>query len=188
MNKFTSLLLLISVNFAAQAGIYKWVDENGEVIYSDKPRVENMKEHTPPELQITPAIKPKPEPEQPEEKPAEITKYTVFNITSPANDETIRNNAGNFIVLLKLEPGLNVKEGHYINLQIDGKTRVAKTSKLNIELKYIDRGSHNITAEIRSADGKLLKTSNSVTIHLHRHSSQHKKPNAPPIPSPTSPN
>ncbi|MDH5484764.1 MAG: DUF4124 domain-containing protein [Gammaproteobacteria bacterium] len=182
MKRILPLLLLITVSFAAHAGIYKWVDENGEVIYSDKPRTDNMKEHVPPALQVTPAIKPKPKAEKPLEEQPAVTAYTDFTITSPANDETIRNTAGNFSVKLALKPALDTKAGHYINLQIDGKTRVAKTSKLAINLKFIDRGSHAISAEIRSAKGKLLKTSNSVTIHMHRTSALHKAPNKAPTP------
>jgi hypothetical protein len=184
MKKFLSLVTLFSACFYAEAGIYKWVDENGEVIYSDKPRVENMKEHTPPSIQITPAIKPVAQPEIAEEAPVAVTNYTAFSITSPANDETIRNNAGNFTVTLKLAPPLSSKDGHYINLQIDGKTRVSRTSKLAIDLNFIDRGTHIISAEIRDPQGKLLKSSNSVSIHLHRQSQLQKNPNKPPAQAP----
>jgi hypothetical protein len=182
MKEFFPLLLLITASFSVHAGIYKWVDENGEVIYSDKPRTENMKEHTPPALQITPAIKPKPKTEETVEAPVAVTSYTKFDITSPVNDETIRDAAGSFGVKLALEPALDVTAGHYINLQIDGKTRVSKTTKQDINLKFIDRGSHSISAEIRDVTGKLLKASNSVTIHLHRTSTLQKAPNKAPNP------
>ncbi len=47
---FVALILLSVVMLPASAGVYKWVDENGNVIYGDKPPDTNAKK-----LQIKPA-------------------------------------------------------------------------------------------------------------------------------------
>ena len=160
--------------------MYKWVDEAGEVHYSDAPPAKNSKPLDLPPLQTTPAVKYKPKKKTEEAKPAEEDSYTYksFSIISPKNDETIRDNAGNMTITLAIEPTLNVEKNHYINILLDNRIKIKKSKQLSTTLTFVDRGTHTIKAELRSASGRLLKTSESITIHMHRFSKLHKKPNA----------
>jgi hypothetical protein len=165
------------IAFTSQAALYKWVDENGEVIYSDQPPTKDAKELVPPPIMSTPAVKYTPK-QKPEEKTEEevATTYTEFKITSPAQDETIRDNAGNISLTLSIAPALNTKQGHSISVLVDGKAKLSNSKNLSHTLTYIDRGTHTLKAEIKDAKGSVIKSSNSVTIHLHRVSALHKKP------------
>ena len=159
----TIFIFLASIN--AQAALYKYTDENGEVVYSDEPPYEGAEELVPPPLQTTPAFKTKPK-TKPEAKPEEqqqATEYTSFKITRPKNEETLRDN---ITIQLAVEPKLNTKAGHYINIFDNGKTILKNSTSLTTTLKYIDRGIHNIKAEIRNKSGELIKSSNTVTIYI----------------------
>ena len=57
------ILSLLLVSPIAVGGVYKWVDENGEVHYSDKP-VENAKQMRVPGAASKPAPRPEAEAEQ----------------------------------------------------------------------------------------------------------------------------
>ena len=180
----TIFILLFTIN-NAQAKLYKWVDEAGEVHYSDAPPAKNSKPLDLPPLQTTPAVKYKPKKKVEEQKPETDTyKYKKFSINSPKNDATIRNNAGNMTISLEIDPPLNTKKNHYINILLDDHIKIKKSKSLSTALNFIDRGTHTIKAELRNASGKLLKSSNTITFHMHRFSKLHKKPDAPKPPQP----
>ncbi len=177
MKTFIYSLTLFLVSTASFAELYKWKDKEGNVIYSDKPPFEGAEQLDPPGLTTTPAIKvPEKQPPVPlieEELPF---KYSSFKILSPADDETIRSNPGNISVSFALSPALDLKRGHYLSLSVDGTVvRDKVRSTAGIMLENIDRGSHSITASIKDRKGKTIISSNAVTVHLHRHSSLHKK-------------
>jgi len=171
------LILLISLSSVASqaAPYYKYKDRNGEIIYSDTPPYPGAVPLNSPKLQTLPAVKPKPktQPAPVAEEPE--TKYLSLSVFQPSNDETIRNNEGNISITLKLIPELNTREGHYINFYLDNKLIKKKSTSLSISLKDVDRGSHNIKAEVRNKKGKILKTSPSSVFHLHRVSILHKR-------------
>lgn len=171
------LILLIFSSAASQAAPYfKYKDKNGAIIYSDTPPYAGAVPLNAPKLQTTPAIKIKPKEKKPEPvaKKAE-TKYLSFAIFQPLNEATIRDNEGNIPITLKLIPELNTREGHYLNYFLDGKLVKKKSTALNVTLNDVDRGSHKIKAEIRNKKGKLLKTTPSSVVNLHRISILHKR-------------
>ena len=176
------ILITICTLFLAlnvQAKLYKWVDETGEVHYSDAPPAQDAKPMDLPPLQTTPAVKYKPK----EKKDADKTEkeedkfsYSKFEIATPANDATIRDNSGNMNISLVIAPALNTEKEHYIRILLDNRVKVSKTQRLSTSLSFVDRGSHTLKAEVRDAAGKLVKSSNTVTFHMHRFSKLQKKP------------
>jgi hypothetical protein len=169
----TFFILLATIN--TQAALYKYTDENGEVVYSDQAPYEGAEELVPPELQVTPAIKPKPKANENPEKKEDITRYSSFQITSPKNGSTLQNKTGTLKIALAIKPALNIKAGHYINIFIDDVAVIKNSSQLSTILNHIDRGTHSIQAELREKSGKLIRFSNNVIVHVHRFSIQHKK-------------
>jgi len=172
------------VSMSVQAALYKWVDENGEVVYSDEPPHEGMEPIKPPPISTTPPVKVKPratpkaaakpaKPPEPEKKPI---NYSEFSITAPGNDDAVRNNPGNVNVSFALTPALDTASGHYINLLVDGKVTGGKIQGQSVTVPNMDRGTHTLKAEIHDQTGKLLKSSNTVTFHLLRYSKLFKKP------------
>jgi len=180
--KHAALLLAsaaILCSSIAAAQFYKSVDEEGNIVYSDKP-TPGAEQLTPPPISTvesrpktagpteTDAKAGEDSAEEPAKKPP--TKYTKFSIVQPKNDDTIWDNTGAVPVAVQLEPPLDTENGHSIWVYVDGKAVIRKSQSLVLPLSGIDRGSHKIRAEIRDDKRKTLKRTQNVTVHLKRHS------------------
>lgn len=168
MNKTLSrtlLALLLSSVCSAHAGLYKGLDEEGNVVYSDKP-FDEAKEFTPPNLSIIDAteVKPKPEPVIDEEKAAD-TRYSYFAINSPTNNQTIWNEP-QLLISLQIKPALNLTQGHSTWLIMDGKPKIRNSKSLSLSVGRADRGSHTLQAQIRDKKGKIIKRTRTITVHV----------------------
>ena len=181
MKKLTYLLLTwmaVTSSFSVYAELYKSVDKDGEVTYSDVPPSEDAQKLETPQLNITPAVKVPPKAEEPDEDIEEEkdTRYSNLSITDPENDATIRNNEGSFSVTVNSQPELNTRQGHTFTLLLDGKSVHDKTQSGSFSLTNIDRGTHQIVAIIKNKQGKTLAKSKTTTVYIHRQSVLHKSP------------
>ena len=174
MKTFFFLCLVLLLPFNLNAALYKWIDENGEVVYSDQPPHAGAEELKPPGLTTTPAIKYKPKAKPEPEKPELV--YTKLQITSPTADEHIRDAEGTIAVTIAIDPPLNLAEGHYLAIQVNGETKIAKLTSTSAILSNADRGTTNITASVLDKTGKTLISSEGVTVFVHRPSMLHPKP------------
>lgn len=141
--------------------VYKTVDEDGNVIFSDQPTqgAEQI------ELQELQTIK---NPNTPRLPPADTSRpkpadyYQAISIISPAAEEGYRNNAGNLNVKLSLQPSL--KPGHKIVIKLDGQ-EIASGSALSASVDNVNRGTHSLSAAVVDSSGKsLISTSSSFTM------------------------
>ena len=166
----TSLLKLLLIVFASttvvHAGLYKGLDADGNVAYSDEP-FNNAKEMTPPTITVLDPVKVTPKKiitEKPQDKKF---NYKKFSISSPTNQQTIWNNPA-LDVSLSLKPALNMAAGHKIWLFMDGKPIVKNSSSLTLTINQADRGEHQLQAHIRNKAGKVIKQTKAITIHIKR--------------------
>jgi len=162
---FKSLLIAaLMFAFTVNAGFYKGLDEEGNVVYSDKP-FENSEIITPPAITVmeAPKIKPKEDAVE-EEKPAEF-KYTQFDIVAPVNDQVIWNEP-DLIVNVRLTPNLNVDENHSIWLLMDGKPLVKNSQSLSLPIGRSDRGAHQLQAQVRNKEGKIIVRTRTIIVHI----------------------
>jgi len=158
------LLSALLLTFSASAELYKGLDAEGNMVYSDKP-FKNSEQFTPPSLTIMDAPKVQPKKEVDKEAEEKAFKYTRFSITAPKNNEVIWNNP-QLMVSLKVSPALNVKEGHTTWLMMDGKPLVKKSRSLLLQINRADRGEHKLQAQIRDKKGKIIKRSKTITVHI----------------------
>jgi hypothetical protein len=181
MKRFPVLLILLSAS--VHADVYKSVDENGEVVFSDQP-TPNAQRMKLPEL---PTYKPLPVPgfsSSPETAPV-ASPYDSMKIVEPENDATIRDNQGVVRVGVVLDPPLMIKQGHKIQFYLNGEPHGIPVGTTSISFSNLDRGSYTLTTSVVDASGAVLMTSAPVTFHLHRESVLN--PNSPlhkPIPKP----
>ncbi|WP_455198339.1 DUF4124 domain-containing protein [Kaarinaea lacus] len=176
MKRYISLLACFLVSGAlitsANAGVYKRVNPDGSVEFTDIPNEVGQKpvEVTPPSSYKPPRLPP-PKAEVPAGTPeSAAVSYESVAITSPANDATVRDNAGNITVTVTSKPALH--KDHTFVLMMDGK-QVGKGTKGKFQLNNIDRGSHGFHVQISDDKGKMLMQSQPVTVHLHRASKMH---------------
>jgi len=163
-NLLKSLLtVLLLVAISSHAELYKGIDDKGNVFYSDKP-FDNAKKFTPPSLSVVDAPKVKPEQTVTEEKLVEF-KYTDFDIVTPKNNETIWNEPA-LTVSLKLKPALNTTQGHNIWLMKNGKPLIKNSQSLLLQIGRLDRGAHQLQAQVRNKQGKIIVRTRAIVVHI----------------------
>lgn len=175
------LLATLMFSLSVTAGLYKGLDEEGNTVYSDTP-FENAKEIKPPPLTVSKPFKAPPKAavkETAAEQASPETKYTKFSIVSPTNNQTIRN-VPNIMVNVQITPKLNIKKGDNIWLLFDGKALVKNSRSTSIPIGRANRGLHTVQVQLRSKTGKVIKHSNTVTIHVKNSVA----PIAPPLETP----
>jgi len=163
----TSFLTVVLV-FANIAGavLYKGVDAEGKVIYSDQPFTDAEK-FTPPPISVMDAAKVKVEETKAvEEKPAEF-KYINFDIVSPKNNQTIQN-AFEVAVSLRIRPELNLAEGHNIWMLMNGKPVMKNLQSPSFKIEGLERGANELQAQIRDKNGKVVVRTRTTVIFVHQ--------------------
>jgi len=161
------LLSALLVATPATSGVYKYIDENGQVAYSDKP-VEGAKK-----LKIRsrngPSYASQPSKPANNEQSGEADnngfKYESFELLTPKEDKVVSDRSGSVQVVFLPEPALAAD--HEIIVNVDGKD-ISRGRHANISLSQVPRGSHKVTGRIESAEGKVLITSATVTFHVKR--------------------
>ncbi len=166
-------VLVIGSPCFGQAEVYKWVDDKGEVNYSDRqhPGAEEMKDLDVPTYLSPPPPNPPAAPALAKSEPQPQTTPKVYEsvaITSPGNDEGIRSNNGDLSVSVAVLPELHTNLGHRLGVLLDGALIGEPGESTEFQLNNIERGSHAVQAVVFEAGGNAVAESPSITIHLHR--------------------
>ena len=163
-----------ALSLPAQAEIYRTVDENGNVVFTDIPpreddeNAEQIIIENPNSFAVEEAIPNTDawivEPEEGEEAEAPF-RYQALEIVSPVDDEPVRENAGNITIVTNLNPRL--QRGHVARLLMDGSV-VQEGPRASFSLANVDRGTHTISVEIVDENGDVLIRSSDSTFHMLR--------------------
>jgi len=157
------LSVLISANIT-DAALYKGVDSEGNVVYSDT-SFDDAEKFTPPPISIMDALKVEPKKEVvTEEKPAEF-KYTRFDIVSPKNNQTIWNEP-ELTVSMKLTPALNSEQGHKIWLLMDGRPVIKNSKSTSLQIGRVERGAHQLQGQVRDKEGKIVVRTRAIVMFI----------------------
>ena len=176
------LLIAIGLIFplAGSAEIYKSVDADGNVVFSDKPSPDAEKIDIK-EIQTIESQPYKPFEYTPPAEPA-VSGYSKLDITTPLNNSEVRENSGNISVIVNIEPELNVGAGDKLLLYLDG-SKLQEGTSTQFQLTNIDRGTHTVSVTAVDASGNKITRSSDVIFTLLRYSAL--QPNAPPPPPPS---
>lgn len=162
------LLLAISL-FAAtlcSAQIYKTVDKNGNVSFSDSPPAENTSnteklelEHTNSSAEVKTVEKQSKQPQQ-----EENTQAYRISLSQPANQANITAEQRDLTIQAKVSP--EPSKAHQIVINLDGESIPAgKTGSVTIH--NIGRGEHKIYARLLK-NGKFVSSSKTITVYVFR--------------------
>lgn len=169
MKRMLGVVSLAIVTCAVCAQVYKWTDSQGVIHFSDRPHsgaetIKNIdiQSYSTPAPSAVPSIKPTEE--EPVEKKQE--EYTGLTISEPKEQETIRNNQGEVVVIVNVEPELF--PDNTLQLIVDGVSKGAPQNKLAFTLSGIYRGTHTVAVQVLDANGKVLKTSPEITFFMQR--------------------
>jgi len=165
------MLILVGLLAAApaMAAAYKWVDEDGVIHYSDRPRegaelveLSEYSRKTGARIYRAPlAAADDGAAAAAEEAPF---KYASLAVASPGAEETLWNIEGVLNVSLALSPGL--QSGHRVRVYFDGQPRMVNGTSFQIEEVW--RGVHNIQAEIIDDTGKLMIRSRTNRFYVQQ--------------------
>lgn len=163
--------LFCSAHLAAQT-VYKQVDEQGNVSFSDSPQSAGSEE-----VKVRPSSGirlPQPrqriDPQQRERRQQEAEErdsYQRLAITQPEHDTAFWRTSGDVAIQVAIEPSL--RSGHRLQLELDGETQQTQQGN-TFNIQNIDRGTHEATVHVVDSDGKVLKSSELARFTVHRRS------------------
>ena len=150
----------------AHAGVYTYIDAEGNRVFTDQPPSEKAQR-----VEIAPSNKMAPTQAPPAAIPAYPTTrvepaYDVLRILVPEPDATIRDPAGNLIVTASSDPSLH--PGHSFRLILDGQPAGEAGRSPVFPLENIDRGTHQISVEIIDSQGRIVERTPSQPFHMKR--------------------
>ena len=148
-----------------EKSIFKVKLADGSYVFTDKPQAQaeqitfaNQTQNLVPAANLTSSPKP-----LSSSAPPSTATYSV-KLLSPADEETIRNNAGN-ITIEATQPSKPYAPRYH--LLLDGKEKATNTSG-KFALKGVDRGAHQFQVILIGNKGKTLASSEVRTLYLHQ--------------------
>ena len=150
------------------AQAYKWVDADGVVHYSDRPRegaeTVVLPKSPPRSAQTRAPSRPVSQANAETEPAPAAFKYESITFNSPAAEETLWNIEGVLNVSLSVEPALQT--GHQIRVYFDGEPTVVSGTSFQLEEVY--RGVHNLQAEVVDETGNLMIRSRANRFYVQQ--------------------
>ncbi|ESQ13758.1 MAG TPA: DUF4124 domain-containing protein [Chromatiaceae bacterium] len=158
---FFSLLVF---PFTATAEVYKSVDADGNVIYSDR-----LIENSVPVDIARDADSSSPQPDT----PGDLTQggfpgpYHAFEIANPQNNATVQNEQREIQLSLLLDPAL--QDNHRLNVEVNGVKIEGDLGKdTQMRLNGIPLGSHRIQVVVEDENGAVVAATPVINIHVRR--------------------
>lgn len=165
---YVALIAVLAAS-AAPAQVYRWVDEDGVVHYSDTPHPGAEEIQLPDDGPTAPgrafeSLQRTPPTNGDEAQQPATPGYERVRFVAPAPEETLWNIGGELTVRLDVQPAL--RPGHQVRVYFDGEPRPA--SGLTVELQEVWRGTHNLQAEVLNEQGQLMIRSEPIRFYVHQ--------------------
>ena len=181
--RFFLLICLLMASPVIFAEVYKVIDEDGNVTYTDKAPDASA---VPLKLRALSVISPqKPSPSaqagkevvgaegDPDDAETSIRKlkegYRDFSIVSPAPDQTFWGTENTVPIgwntRYALQPGMKAV------IYVDGEAR-EETANSMVNLDKVWRGTHEVHAELVDGRNRIIATTGKVTFHMRQYSAQ----------------
>ena len=160
------LCLLWSAAQAAPA--YRWVDENGQVNYSDRPGPGAVRIELSTDAPSTNTGRSLPPVQSPalETRPSGTAGYESFVVIQPASQDTLWGTAGKVEVAVGISPDLQPR--HRLGLYLDGVLSDLRTRATRFEIENVYRGEHTVQAVILDGTNNELLRSAPVTFFVQQ--------------------
>lgn len=150
---------------SSSPGIYKYIDENGRIAYSDKPVVGAQA------VKIQRAPTPSREDvaendylgEDNFDEYGEVTKYNALQVLHPIPEKVVNERSGSVQVILLATPPLS--DQHQLIITVDGKD-ISRGRHANLNLTNLPRGSHSVNGRIVDSNGFEMIKSPTVTFYV----------------------
>lgn len=159
-------LPFIVVTLGVSADVYRAVDADGNIVFSDTPMPGGEK------IEISePTIIPSAKisaPRRTEKLSPKANDYASVQIVSPSNEQTFRN-VEQIEVQVAITPALEVQMGDRLQLYVDGAAYGEPASATQFTIEQPERGEHRLEVAVIGPAGEAAR-SESVVIFVHRQS------------------
>lgn len=163
----TFLLLTLSTAVFALDYVYKRVNPDGTVEYSDKKLEGGNVIKVPKGSTFTTSPGSEQAAEQNTSNNNEPEKISYkLSIVSPLDDQPVRSNNGNIDFRASLEPN-SFPKGYKLIWTMD-EAVIPGAESLVVKMQNVDRGTHELQVSIVDDKGNTITSSETVTFHLLR--------------------
>lgn len=164
-------LALTSQSAAAQ--IFRTVDAEGNVTYTDQAPNTQDRRVIAEKIEITPPntfqdSTPYERWEGNETTAQEGEANYELSIVSPTYDQALRENSGNIVIRSQINPEL--QEGHVLRLELNGSLTGDPVEGGSIYLTNVSRGTHRARLVVENEKGRRIAESPESVFHLQRFS------------------
>ena len=174
----TLLFFSVSLNAISSDYVYKRINPDGTVEYSDK-RLEGGEVIKVPKGSTFTLPTQKTSASTADGDPTTKKIDYELTIVAPTDDQSIRSNNGNVAFTASLSPSQLI-EGQRISWSLDGQ-EIPKFNGLVAKMKNVDRGTHELQVNIVDDKGGIIASSETITFHLLRVSVRPPPPPPPPV-------
>lgn len=157
--------LALGAGFAQAQTVYRWVDTQGNVHYSDHPHPGADKVVLPKTQTFVPPAVSSIAPTEPLPPVTPTAGYSSFALASPGSEATLWY-THEVTVSVALAPAL--RPGDSLTYHLDGKT-IGPTTATTVTFKDVDRGEHKASAVLTAQNGASL-TAGPVTFFVRQKS------------------
>lgn len=158
---------LILLTGSAAAEVYRNVDADGNVTFSDEPSEGSEAVKVKP---VTTVTLPKPQNVRETEKLREEVKregsmYESVGFVYPENNQAFHSGSGDIQFEVRSTPGL--QSGHKYEVTLDGQP-VGQSASGSVSVQNVFRGTHNARVHIVDENGVQVKTGPEISFTVHR--------------------
>lgn len=151
------------------AEIYKYVDKDGNVVFTDKPGKGREQMHLAP-LPTISLPKGDDTGQTTPTKPVNGQKstgptYSKLVFTSPGDNSAFWSGSGNFVISVEATPAL--RKGDKFKVALDGRVLGSNTSGA-FPVQHVSRGTHTASMSVVNAEGQSVQSGPSITFTVHR--------------------
>lgn len=163
----SAFIFAILLPLTASSAIYKYIDENGRVAYSDKPvaGADQIKVQRAPERSQKLAKDDGDDSDENIGVDGDVARYESLRILNPEPNQSINDQSGTVQVILLPTPALS--RSHEIVINVDGKD-ISRGRHSSLSLTNLTRGSHSVSGRIVDAEGYNMIESGTVTFHVRK--------------------
>ncbi len=173
---FLTLILLAVLSAPLAAQVYKTVDENGNVVYTDQPPADGSAPVVLRPISVVEAPTYEKAPAATEEDAAQDgakemslkylrKNYKDFALIAPQQEETIWNPENSITVAWNV--GYQLQPGMSVTIFVDGQQQ-AKTTEQIIPVSITDRGEHTVTAILKDGKNRTVATAEPVVFFIRQ--------------------
>lgn len=163
--------LLITLALPVSAEVYRHVDSDGSVTFSDEPRDGAEEVEVKPVTTITlPKMKDVVADEerganQRSRQTDDPSPYETIRFTSPGNNEAFHSGSGDIEFSVTSSPAL--RQGHKYEVSLDGQI-VGQSAGGSVSVQNVFRGTHEASVAVVDSEGRPIQKGESITFTIHR--------------------